>query len=46
MGGPVAGGLGGTCVCPQCGHIQVHQRGTPCNTMACPECGAPMARGQ
>lgn len=37
-------GVGGTdvCVCPECGEEVPHDRGTPCNKMKCPECGAAM----
>jgi predicted Fe-Mo cluster-binding NifX family protein len=44
MGGPVAAGPGGYCVCPQCGHKEPHQVGVPCMQMQCPKCGAAMAR--
>ncbi|MFP4005143.1 MAG: hypothetical protein ACLFUR_00290 [Candidatus Hadarchaeia archaeon] len=30
------------CVCPNCGHEAPHQRGTPCTTMNCPDCGTTM----
>lgn len=37
-------GTGGTdtCVCPECGKEVAHNRGTPCNQMKCPDCGATM----
>jgi predicted Fe-Mo cluster-binding NifX family protein len=44
MGGPVAGGPGGYCVCPQCGHRQPHERGVPCSQQQCPKCGLVMRR--
>ncbi len=44
MGGPLAGGPTGFCVCPQCGHKEAHQRGTPCNQRNCANCGSVMAR--
>ena len=45
MGGNKAGaGIGGECVCPACGATVPHQTGTPCNTRACPKCGAKMTR--
>ena len=44
MGGSKAAGLGGKCVCPNCGHRAVHQAGQPCYRMACPKCGSKMAR--
>lgn len=30
------------CVCPECNYKTKHERGTPCNEMKCPECGASM----
>ena len=44
MGGPLAAGDGGTCVCPKCGHREPHERGTPCAQSKCPQCGAAMTR--
>jgi ribosomal protein S27E len=44
MGGPRAGGPGGICVCPKCGHEQAHIRGQPCNQVKCPECDTTMTR--
>jgi hypothetical protein len=43
MGGQSLG-VGGECVCPNCGHRVAHQRGTPCYQIRCPNCGSPMAR--
>lgn len=37
-------GLGGDCVCPNCGHREPHQRGVPCNSIKCPQCGQIMTR--
>ena len=37
-------GLGGNCVCPNCGQRVPHNRGVPCNTVKCPKCGANMTR--
>jgi hypothetical protein len=37
-------GVGGECVCPNCGHRISHQRGTPCTQLRCPNCGSPMGR--
>lgn len=45
MGGPAAAGPGGDCVCPKCGHRVPHQRGLPCFSRKCPQCGTRMARG-
>ncbi|MFC1562683.1 NifB/NifX family molybdenum-iron cluster-binding protein [candidate division KSB1 bacterium] len=46
----VAGGIGlglgpvGNLVCPDCGMVIQHQRGVPCYTVNCPQCGATMVR--
>ncbi len=46
----VAGGIGlglgpvGNLVCPDCGMVIQHQRGVPCYTVNCPQCGAAMMR--
>lgn len=45
MGGPLAAGPGGSCVCPQCGQKAPHVAGDPCNQKVCPKCGSRMARG-
>jgi peptide subunit release factor 1 (eRF1) len=39
-------GLGpkGYCICPKCNYKTKHQRGTPCQEMKCPKCGAKMLR--
>ena len=42
--GGMAAGLGGECVCLQCGHRQPHERGVPCTQVMCPKCGAAMNR--
>jgi predicted Fe-Mo cluster-binding NifX family protein len=34
----------GTCVCPQCGHQEPHERGVPCTEKRCVQCGAAMTR--
>jgi hypothetical protein len=44
MGGPLAGGPVGTCVCPKCGHREPHERGAPCVQKKCPKCGTAMTR--
>jgi len=44
MGGPLAAGPGGTCVCPKCGYETKHGRGDPCMDKECPKCGAKMTR--
>jgi hypothetical protein len=43
-GGPKAGGPGGTCVCPNCGHKVKHTADRPCYEMSCPKCGSQMTR--
>jgi len=37
-------GPGGTCVCPNCGYEEEHQRGQPCYEKECPKCGTKMMR--
>ncbi len=44
MGGELSAGLGGKCVCPKCNKEINHQRGAPCNSIKCPDCGANMTR--
>ena len=45
MGGNRPGsGLGGDCVCPNCGQRVHHQRGVPCYSVNCPKCGTKMAK--
>ena len=34
----------GYCICPECHYKQPHQRGVPCNSVTCPECGSSMTR--
>lgn len=43
-GGPRAGGPGGTCVCPKCGHEEPHAQGSPCAQQKCPQCGVALRR--
>ena len=38
-------GPGGKCVCPKCGYITSHERGTPCSQKKCPNCKIELARG-
>ncbi len=45
MGGPLAAGPGGSCVCPSCGHKAPHIPGQPCNQRTCPKCETMMVRG-
>ncbi len=44
MGGPLAAGPGGGCVCPKCGTTVPHSVGQPCNEISCPKCGMMMTR--
>lgn len=44
MGGPLAAGPSGYCVCPQCGHREPHARGLPCVERTCPNCGTALMR--
>ena len=44
MGGPLAAGAGGDCLCPKCGHSEPHEIGRPCNQKSCPKCGTAMTR--
>ncbi|MBN2331563.1 MAG: hypothetical protein JXO49_04635 [Deltaproteobacteria bacterium] len=44
MGGPLAAGPGGQCVCPQCKTRVPHLAGRPCYEINCPECGTRMIR--
>jgi len=44
VGGPMADGGTGFCVCSNCGHREVHQRGTPCVQKQCPTCGIALTR--
>lgn len=45
LGGPKAGGPGGTCVCPKCGYSMAHAIGQPCYNVICPKCGIALTRG-
>ena len=44
MGGPLAAGPSGFCICPQCGQKEPHERAVPCLARKCPKCGATMTR--
>ena len=44
MGGPLAGGTVGVCLCPKCGHRESHERSVPCVQKQCPKCGTAMTR--
>lgn len=43
-GGALAGGVIGLCRCPQCGHVEPHERGVPCVQKRCPNCGSILTR--
>lgn len=45
MGGSMAAGPDGFCVCPKCGAKIPHQIGLPCTSVSCPQCGDKMVRG-
>ena len=40
------GGPTMACVCSNCGYQEPKKPGTPCASLKCPKCGAPMVRGQ
>ena len=45
LGGNQAGaGVGGYCVCSECGYRVKHTRGRPCMNRACPKCGTSLTR--
>ena len=44
MGGAVAGGPVGNCICPKCKTETAHQRGVPCSAQTCPKCGTALIR--
>lgn len=44
MGGPLAAGPGGICVCPRCGYEEAQIRGQPCMNKRCPKCRTQMMR--
>ncbi len=44
MGGPLAAGPAGYCVCPKCGHKVRHTTAVPCSQQKCPKCGTRMTR--
>jgi hypothetical protein len=44
MGGPLAAGPDGYCVCPKCSYKVEHTAGKPCNQQKCPKCGTQMVR--
>ncbi len=37
-------GVGGYCVCPNCGTKVKHERAVPCASIKCPNCGTIMTR--
>ena len=44
-GGRSGSGLGGYCVCPNCGLKSSHTPGQPCAKQICPDCSTKMVRG-
>ncbi len=44
MGGSIAAGPRGVCVCPKCGEKVSHKVGMPCSSESCPKCGTKMVR--
>ena len=44
MGGPLAAGPGGFCVCPKCGYREPQIIGQPCMNKKCPKCKTLMKR--
>ena len=32
------------CICPNCSYEELHQRGVPCFSLACPDCNTPLIR--
>jgi predicted Fe-Mo cluster-binding NifX family protein len=44
IGGPLASGSGGHCICSQCGHAEPHEPAVPRTGRKCPKCGAIMVR--
>ena len=44
LGGGLAPGPGGECICPNCNYKEPHQRAVPCLTKKCPRCGTSMTR--
>jgi len=37
-------GPGGYCVCEKCDYKIIHQKGTPCSSLKCPQCGIELKR--
>jgi hypothetical protein len=44
LGGGLAQGPGGECICSNCGYREPHQLGVPCYNRKCPKCESPMMR--
>lgn len=43
-GGLVSTGSDGHCLCPKCNYKEPHERGKPCRSKECPQCGTRMIR--
>lgn len=37
-------GIGGSCICPDCGYKEPHKRGAPCFQQRCPKCNKTLVR--
>ena len=43
-GNKPSSGPGGNCICPECGHKELHVAGQRCLDRVCPKCGTKMNR--
>ncbi len=44
QGNRIGMGVGGYCICPDCGYKESHKRGTPCFELKCPKCKKSLVR--